>query len=303
MINPGVLHILVCFFCCFWGVTRVSALEAIDYLDRKVTLAKPAERVVALAPHAVENIFSAGGGERLVGVVNYSDYPEAAKKIPRVGTIASHSLEAIVALKPDLVVAWTGSGGTQLLRQLESLGLTVYMSDPRKLPDVARSIRDYGVLMGTEFVAEVAAGQYLSRLDALQAQYYDRTELSVLYQVWHTPLQTLNDKHIISDVIRLCGGRNVFGDAVTIAPKINLEAVFARNPDVIIASGMDVARPEWLDDWKKWPNLKAVEQDNLYFVPPDIIQRHTARILEGAELMCESLENARAKNHSHKKST
>ena len=295
MINSGVLHILVCFFCCFWGVTRVSALEAIDYLDRKVTLAKAAERVVALAPHAVENIFSAGGGERLVGVVNYSDYPEAAKKIPRVGTVASHSLEAIVALKPDLVVAWTGSGGTQLLRQLESLGLTVYMSDPRKLPDVARSIRDYGVLMGTEFVAEVAAGQYLSRLDALQAQYYDRAELSVLYQVWHTPLQTLNDKHIISDVIRLCGGRNVFGDAVTIAPKINLEAVFARNPDVIIASGMDVARPEWLDDWKKWPNLKAVEQDNLYFVPPDIIQRHTARILEGAQLMCESLDKARAK--------
>ncbi|MDZ7924672.1 MAG: cobalamin-binding protein [Marinagarivorans sp.] len=279
---------------CVWAV-KVSALEVTDYLGRTVRLAKPAERIVALAPHVVENIFSAGGGERLVGVVDYSDYPEAAKKIPRVGTISSHSMEAIVALKPDLVVAWTGSGGAKVLGQLEALGLTVYMSDPRKLPDVARSIRDYGFLMGTEKIAEATAEQFLNHLTALQVQYQHRAELSVLYQVWHTPLQTLSDEHIISDVIHLCGGRNVFGDAKIVAPKINLEAVFARNPDVIVASGMGVARPEWLDDWKRWPSLKAVEKGNLYFVPPDIIQRHTARILEGAQLMCESLDKARIK--------
>ena len=83
------------------------------------------------------------------------------------------------------------------------------------------------------------------------------------------------------------------GDAPTLAPKISLEAVLARDPQVIIASGMGEARPDWLDDWKKWPRLTAVINNNLYFVPPDIIQRHTVRLLQGAEMMCNHLQAAR----------
>lgn len=225
----------------------------------------------------------------MVGAVNYSDYPEAAKHIPRVGGISSYSVEAIVAQKPDLVVVWVSSRGGDVLRQIEALGIPTYASDPRDLEHVAKSIRDYGTLAGKEQMAEQAALQYLKNLQNLRQQYQQTQAVSVLYQVWYEPLQTLNDKHIISDVIRMCGGKNVFGDAQTLAPKISMEAVLVRDPQVIVASGMGEARPDWLDNWRKWPSLSAVKNERLYFIPPDIIQRHTPRILLGAKALCEFL--------------
>lgn len=277
----------------FSGVS--GGVSVNDYRGREVRLAAPAQRVVALAPHIVENIFSAGGGEALVGVVDYCDFPAAAKDIKNVGRISSASLEAIAAVNPDLVVVWESAGAAKILSKLESLGLPVYVSDPKNLEDVARSIRDFGVLLGSSGVAEKAAIAHEVALQQLRKQYSQRKAVSVLYQVWYEPLQTLNDEHIISDVIRLCGGNNVFGDAVTLAPKISLEAVLSRDPDVIIASGMGEARPDWLDNWTAWPSLSAVKSGNLFFIPPDIIQRHTRRILDGAAMMCEQLELARQK--------
>jgi iron complex transport system substrate-binding protein len=279
----------------FWlfGYKALAAISVTDEVGQALTLAKPAKRIVALAPHIVENLYAAGAGSAIVGAVDYCDYPEEAKKIPRVGAIGAHSLEAIVALKPDLVVAWTGSGGVKIQQKLQSLGIAVYMSDPHTLTDVARSIENLGALTGHSGTAQKNAKAYLQGLQSLTEQYQSRNPVTVLYQVWYEPLQTLNDDHIISDVIRLCGGRNAFGDALTLAPTINMEAVIARNPEVIIASGMGEARPDWLDNWKAWPSLRAVQKEHLYFIPPDLIQRHTPRILQGAQLMCEQLEKAR----------
>ncbi len=268
---------------------KSGGISVTDYLGRTVTLPQPARRIVALAPHIVENVYAAGAGDYLVGAVDYCDYPAAAKAIPRVGKISAYSLEAIVALKPDLVVVWMSGRGGESLRQIEKLGLTAYASDPHTLEDVARSIQDYGRLAGTDSVAGHSARTFEQTLGELRRQYAHQTPVSVLYQVWHEPLQTLNDDHIISDVIRLCGGRNSFGDAKTLAPTISVEAVIGRNPDVIIASGMGEARPEWVDNWRRWPSLAAVRNERLYFIPPDIIQRHTPRILQGAQQMCRHL--------------
>jgi iron complex transport system substrate-binding protein len=276
------------------SVVSHAEISVTDYLGRTVTLEKPAQRIIALAPHIVENLYSAGAGERLVGAVDHCDYPLHAKKIPRVGAISAYSLEAIVALKPDLVVMWNSGLGSKNLPKFIELGLTVYASDPKSLEDIPRSIRDYGVLTGQQAVANKSAEEFTERLQGLREKYRDQTKLSVLYQVWNQPLQTLNDDHIISDLIRLCGGTNAFGDAPTIAPKISVESVIARNPDVIIASGMGEEKPEWLDDWKKYTGLTAVKNGNLFFVPPDIIQRHTVRMLQGVEQVCEALEEARA---------
>jgi iron complex transport system substrate-binding protein len=281
----------------FWAIATIShaQITVTDYLGRTVTLEKPAQRIVALAPHIVENIYSAGAGHLLVGAVDYCDYPAEAKEIPRVGAISAYSLEAIVALKPDLVVMWnSGLGGKTLPKFLE-LGLTVYASDPKTLDDIPRSIRDYGILTGNRAHAEKTAAEFTARHLLLKEKHSHQKTLSVFYQVWNQPLQTLNDQHIISDLIRLCGGANVFGDAPTIAPLVGVETVLTRNPDVIIASGMGEERPEWLDDWRKYPSLKAVKNGDLYFVPPDIIQRHTVRMLEGAERVCDSLARAREK--------
>lgn len=283
---------VLCLFLC-WPVFAQVSVE--DYLGRQVTLNKPATRVIALAPHIVENIASAGAFDALVGVVDYSDYPPQAKDIPRVGAVSQFSLEAIVASKPDLVIVWMSTKGGEVLHDLDKLKISTYANDPRDLKDVARSIRDYGVLMGTRQRAEKNAQQYLDRLARLQKDYQRLPTVKVMYQVWFDPLQTLNDDHIISDVIRLCGGVNAFGGLPGIAPKISVESVIAQNPDVIVASGMGQGRPDWLDDWSKWPNLKAVKNQHVYFIPPDIIQRHTVRILDGAEMMCNQLDQVRGK--------
>ena len=274
-------------------VNAFAEVTVKDYLGRTVTLQKPAQRIVALAPHIVENLFSAGGGGALVGAVDYCDYPEAAKNIPRVGAISAFSLEAIVAMHPDLVLVWMSTRGSDVIAKLEALGIATYASDPHSLTDVPRSIRDYGVLTGNQKVAEQAALNYEKKLKQLSDTYQNAQPVSVLYQVWYEPLQTLNNEHIISDVIRLCGGVNAFGDAPTLAPKISIESVLARNPDAIIASGMGEARPDWLDNWRTWHSLKAVQNNHLFFIPPDIIQRHTERILTGASLMCEHLQQVR----------
>ena len=268
-------------------------IQVTDYLGRTVQLAQPASRIIALAPHIVENVYSAGAGDKLIAAVNYSDYPPEARELPQLGGYQSLSLEAIVARQPDLVLAWGSGNGDTLIRQLERLGVTVYVNEPRTLEDVARSVREIGTLAGTQAVADRAADQFLERMDLLRSQYREATPVSVLYQVWNQPLQTLNGEHLVSDVIRLCGGRNAYADAEPIAPKINMESVLERDPQAIVASGMGEERPEWLNDWRQWPGLTAVRHNNLFFVPPDIIQRHTLRILEGAALFCRHIDTAR----------
>ncbi|TQV84301.1 cobalamin-binding protein [Exilibacterium tricleocarpae] len=279
---------------CIGAAAARGEVRVQDYQDRLVSLPKPAARIVALAPHVVENLYAAGAGDKIVGVVEYSDFPAAARHKARVGGHSAVSLEAIVALAPDLVIAWAAGTSSALVQRLLDLGITVYLDDPRRLADVARSLRDFGTLAGTASVSEPRARNYLRQLDTLRTQFVDKKPVTVLYQVWHEPLQTLNGKHIITDVIELCGGRNVFDDAVSLAPKISLEAVFQRNPDVIIASGMGTARPAWLDHWRRWPELRAVRNNHLYVVPADNIQRHTLRILSGARQMCAHLAAVRS---------
>lgn len=264
-----------------------------DDWGRWVELAAPAERVVALAPNVVENFYSAGAGHKLIAAVSYSDYPEQAKVLPEIGNYKSVSYETLLALKPDLIVAWGSGNGEGMIKKLGDLGFTVFVTEPRTLEDVAHNVRLFGELAGTSDNANRASAQWLKRLAALKHNHSKQAPVSVFYQVWNEPLQTLNGEHLISHVIEGCGGRNTFGDAVVLAPKISIESVLARNPDVIIASGMGESRPDWLNDWNAYPRLKAVKNGNLHHVFPDIIQRHTFRVLSGMEIICETLDEVR----------
>ncbi|MDP2824950.1 MAG: cobalamin-binding protein [Sulfuritalea sp.] len=259
-----------------------------------VKLAAPAQRIVSLAPHITELLFAAGAGGRVVGSVDYSDYPPAARALPRVG---GHSLdlEAIVALQPDLVMGWGSGNAPAAVSRLRSMGLTVHLSEPNRIEDIAGELERVGKLAGTEATANAAAAAFRERYAKLAARYSRRPPVDVFYQIWKQPLMTVNGKQIISDAIRLCGGRNVFSQLPILAPTVTVEAVIAANPEAIVASGMDESRPEWLDDWKRWKTLAAVARDNLYFIPPELIQRHTPRILDGAERLCVHLETARGK--------
>ncbi|MGH1370765.1 MAG: cobalamin-binding protein [Cellvibrionaceae bacterium] len=274
------------------SMLSAAAVSVVDDLGNRVNLERPAQRIVALAPHIVEMVYAVGSGEQLVGAVNYSDYPEAAKALPRVGTYKAFSAEAILRLNPDLVLAWHSGNGAQRVAPVQALGIPIYFSEPRSLEDIGKALEKIAVLSGRES-PEKARLAFEQELSLLRSQYAHQSEVSVFYQVWNRPLQTLNGDHLISDVIRLCGGRNVFSEAKTLAPQISVESILRLNPQVIVASGMGEARPEWLDEWSRWPSLTAVKNAQLRFIPPDIIQRHTPRVLKGARLMCEHLQQAR----------
>ncbi len=266
-----------------------------DDAGHTVKLAKPAQRIVALAPHIAESLFAVGAGPQLVGTVEYSDYPPAAKNVPRVGGYSRIDLEAIVALKPDLVIAWESGNNMAQADKLKALGLTVYISQPNKMADIARQLERLGELAGTLDSARVAAQAFRQRLNDLQQRYSRRPPVRVFYQIWQAPLMTVGGPQIISDAITLCGGENVFGQLPQMAPRVSVEAVLAANPEVIIATGMGDARPDWLHDWDKWTQMTAVRRDNLFHINPDIMQRHTPRILDGALKLCENLELARSR--------
>jgi iron complex transport system substrate-binding protein len=266
-----------------------------DDLGERVALAAPARRIVSLAPHVTELLFAAGAGPKVVGAVEYSDYPPEARAIRRVGGYERLDFEAILALKPDLVVGWESGNGLDNLQRLRQLGLAVFASQPGALPELGATLEKLGALTGTPAAAGRAAAEYRARLAAIRARHAGRGEVSVFYEIWNQPLMTVNDAHLISDVIRLCGGRNVFGGLRALAPTVNAEDVVRADPEAIVASGAGDGRPEWLDEWQRWPRLTAVARGNLYVVPPELIQRATPRVLQGAERLCAALDEARRK--------
>ena len=266
-----------------------------DDTGREIRLKAPAKRIITLAPHATELLYAAGAGDRLIGTVDYSDFPPAAKKIPRVGSYDRFDLEAISALKPDLIIAWETGNPAAQVDKLKALGLTVYVTQPNRMEDVAGQLERYGRLAGSEAAADAAAAQFRQRLERLRQTYADKPKVRVFYQIWINPLMTVGGPQIITDAIRLCGGENVFGQLSQMAPVVSVEGVLAADPEAIVATGMGDARPEWLNDWNKWPRMTAVKRGNLFHIHPDLMQRHTPRILDGAERLCGQLEEARAR--------
>jgi iron complex transport system substrate-binding protein len=276
-----------------------AAITVTDDAGSTVTLAAPAERVISLAPHVTELIYAAGGGAKLVGAVSYSDYPPEAKNIPRVGDNKSLDLERIVALKPDLIVVWRHGNAQQQLDKLRELHVPMFVSEPHKLDDVATNLVRLGALLGTSQAANAAASSYRADIAQLQARYAARPTVSVFYQVWDEPLMTLNGEHMVSDVIKLCGGRNVFAQLAPLVPTVSTEAVLAANPEAIVTASVGATVPDkplpGLDKWRKWPSLTAVARNNLFAIDGDLINRPAPRIAQGAAQLCEDLEVARSR--------
>ncbi len=260
-----------------------------------LTLKQPARRIVSLAPFTTELLFAAGAGDHVVGVVEFSNYPAAARQLPRVGSYNNLDLEGIIRLKPDLIVAWRSGTPDKQIRKLRQLGYDIYLAEPRKIEDVPETLKRLGRLAGTDRAAGKQATAFQRQYRRLRQRYIDRPEVTVFYQIWDRPLMTVNGRHLISHVIRLCSGRNVFADLDVLAPRISIESVLTKNPEVIITGGMGEARPQWLQAWRRWPQLRAVARKNLYFIHPDLLQRHSPRILLGAKKMCQFLEQARRK--------
>ena len=270
-----------------------ATVSVTDDAGRIIKINEPAQRIISLAPNITESLFAAGAGNKIVGAVSYSDYPEAAKKIPRVGGYPKLDLEKIVSLKPDLIIAWASGNNTNQIDKLKSLGLTIFMSEPRYPEDIAKTIRRFGKLAGTNDIASKSYTDFMQHYESLKKRYSNKEKVKVFYQIWNKPLMTINGNHLISDIITLCGGENVFAELKTVTPRISLESVIAANSEVIVSGGMGKVRPDWLDDWKAWTELPAVKNKQLYYVDPSLMQRVGPRILKGADKLCEIFDKAR----------
>ena len=264
-----------------------------DDLGNTVTLPAPATRIVTLSPSVVEVTYAAGAGEKIVATVEYSDYPVPAQKIPRVGGHSKINLEAVVAARPDLVIAWESGNSPGAIEKIRQLGIPVYMSQPHKMTDIPGEIERIGILTGTEVLAKKSAADFRKRYQALAAKYRNRSPVRVFYQVWQNPLITIGGQQIMSDAITLCRGENIFADLKPLAPRVSFESVIAANPEAIITSGMADQNPELLDAWKKWPNLTATRRNNFFFIQSDLMNRSGPRILDGTERLCDALQTAR----------
>jgi len=257
-----------------------------------VTLQKPAQRVISLAPHITELLFAAGGGSHVVGVVEYSDFPEAAKKIAQVGSNRELDLERIMALKPDLIVVWRHGESERQIEMVRKLGIPMFHSEPQKLDDIPEDVARLGQLMGTEAAAGRIADQLRGQLADLSKRYASRPLVRSFYQVWDQPLYTLNGRHIITDALHLCGGENIFAKLPVTAPVVSVEAVLQENPEAIFAT----AEKNYggVGMWKGYSTLAAVRNNNLFTIDGNLLNRAGPRMIAGAAQLCEKLELARS---------
>jgi iron complex transport system substrate-binding protein len=274
------LFILGCAAACDGGVPRSAAAET-------------APRIISLSPHITELLFAAGAGDRIVGIDDASDYPAAVAGIPRVGEPAALDVEGLLKLRPTLIVLWDSGTPARRRAELESLKLNLYVTDQHHLDDIGATLLEFGRIAGTEAVAAAAARGYRSGLAQLRTQYADRRRLTVFYQVWDRPLYTLSGRHVVNEVLSLCGGDNVFGDLSTLAPEIDKEAVLSRNADVILVAATGAEGARQAAEWGGFGNLRAVRDHHVFTVDPSLLGRMAPRVLDGVREVCRLLDQAR----------
>lgn len=278
---------------CLIAGQATAAVSVRDDYGNTVSLQRPAQRVISMAPHVTELLFAAGGGDRIVGAVSYSDYPEAAKRIPNIGDNRDIDVERVMAMKPDLIVVWRHGSSDRQVDLLRKTGIPMFYSEPHKLADIPDSLIRLGRLMGTDKEAQPAAADLQQKLAALAAQYANRSPVRMFYQVWDKPLFTLNGQHIVSDAMRLCGGVNIFANMKTVAPNVGIEAVLQEDPEAIVGTAEKSPSDGGVAMWKRYPTMTAVRRDNLFLLDGNLLNRAGPRMMAGTAALCELLDTAR----------
>ncbi|MHB1947836.1 MAG: cobalamin-binding protein [Gammaproteobacteria bacterium] len=263
------------------------ACEITDDAGNKIKLSQPAQRIISLAPDLTEILFVVGAGNHIVGVMQGSDYPAAAKKIPVIASYNSVDTERMLTLQPDLIVVWAEGN---LGPSLKKFNIPIYYSHQKKLTDIPGTLQRLGCLAGTQKIADQAAKKFTQEYQALQKKYFNKKTVTVFYQVWQQPLITVTRASWINDVITLCGGKNIFANLKGASPQVNLEEVIVANPDVIVGTK---SKQDWQRFWLQWPQVRAVKKHNIFALDPNLIERASPRLLQGAITMCEAFDSAR----------
>jgi iron complex transport system substrate-binding protein len=274
--------------------TAHADVQVHDIDGRAVVLAQPARRIVSLAPHLTELLFAVGAGDAVVGTVAHSDFPDAARHVPRVGDSALLDLERIAALQPDLVLVWRHGNAPQQLQRLATLKLPTYAHEARALADISRGLRDLGTLTGHDAEAVQRADAFDRAVVTLRVRFKEQRRLRVFYQVWPQPLITVNGEHLISQALDVCGADNAFATQRLLTPTVTEEAVLLADPDAIVTGWIPAygGTPP-LDTWKRLGTLRAVRANALVTVNPDLLHRQSDRVVLGVQELCEKLDGVR----------
>ena len=276
-----------------WATPAATApLTVRDDSGQTLTLAVPVQRVVSLAPHLAELVFAAGAGDRLVGVMRYSDHPPEALLLPLVGDAFAVNLERVAALKPELLLVWRSGINPRQQQRLAALGLPIYANEINSVDGIADTLRRFGRLFGTEAVADAAALRTEQRWRELRARYGQRSPVRVFYQLWHEPLMTANRSHLIHQAIIACGGINVFGGQPGLTPTVSWEAAVAADPQLVVTSGSD-NEPARLEAWQRFSRVSAVAAGHLVALPGHRLARMSPAFVDGALALCEAIDRAR----------
>lgn len=253
-----------------------------------------AQRVVTMAPFLTELVFAAGAGDRLVGVAAHSDYPAQAKSLPIVADAIGANREALLALRPDIVLAWRTGTPANAIESLRQAGINVVVMDGARIDDVPKLLRQIGSLTNTRTAADQAAATFENDLGKLRGAHAARPRVQAMFEIWHAPLMTISGNHFMTDALEICGGSNVFGDLASIAPEVSLESVIAKDPQAIIGAGSAQDEKAFRANWSRFGSLRAVKSGALIYLNPDTIQRQTPRLLEGVKALCAGLETVRS---------
>jgi iron complex transport system substrate-binding protein len=238
-------------------------------------------------------LFAAGAGGQLIATVQYSSEPAAARAVPRIGDVATIDMERLVALRPEVVIAWPAGGNPAQRAKIAALGIPLYQQQVARLADLPGSLRRLGALAGTGPVAEQTAAALEARLGALERTYAAATPLrqqpTVLLQVWNRPIYTVGGRHLMSDALALCGARNVFADLPEPGPLVDTEAVIARNPDIILAAAPTGEGATWVADWQRFPGLAAVRNHRVVAFENQALSRLGPSVLDATEELCRTI--------------
>jgi len=273
--------------------TSFAAITLPQANGETLTLPIQAQRIITLAPNLAELVFAAGAGERLKAVVEYSDFPEQVKQIPRIGDAFRIDLERIIELEPDLVIAWKSGNPQTALQKLELLGTTVWQIEITRPEEIADAVENISRAAGTQSIGQPVARLLRDKLAGLRHQNADKSPVDFFYQIAPRPLYTINGQHIISRSLEVCGGVNIFSELPTLAPQISRESVILANPRAMIAPEISGAPPA-LAAWQDWPRLQAVQNKTMLYLPADEISQATPRLLDSIDLACKLLDQVRS---------
>ncbi len=265
----------------------LSVLISFSGMATETKTDKPS--IIALAPHIVEVLFEIGVGEQIIGTTEFADYPDAAKNIPVVGNYLGLQVEAILAMQPDLIIAWKSGNPAAQLARLEKMGLKIIYSNPAKLVDIPNEMRMFGNNTGNAELAHKVASAFDMRLASIKKKHGNHASLRVFYELWPNPLTTVAQGSWNHNVLSVCGVQNVFAEAASAFPQVNIEQVLSKQVQVIVqpVSKSEVNKSGY--DWHKWELIPAVKQQRIIRPNADRLHRMSSRVLDELEWLCQQL--------------